>query len=1470
MSLAITVGGTPITFDEESYRLSNMQDEHRRCQFTVLDYAGTQNYVYGTQVIVTDPVLGRQFKGMVVTDILDKSNTYPDPTIEHKLDCVGVERVAFNRTSKRQYATPVYAGKVAIDMMGDTLAAEGVVANYAQRFETTQADFAQGTLSNVVATPNVGDGDLELGVIGTQVQEEFYYQNEWNTQGAFSNTLADTSSPDSYLLLNQYFKDWNDGSTAGQGVYGTGIISAGVVGGGVYQITAAPNGGDVTSYLGLPGAWGDFTMECDCFIGATSINSLSWRTTSFNNNSGSYAYALRFYTTGISLWRGTNGGATGGVQLTAATFGTALAANAYYRVKVVMTGANMYLYVNGIFYLSYGDSTWAAAGYFGLRNWNQTNTSNRTVYFANFGVAASLTGTYTSLLISINSVATVTSSVIVWDQGQTTDPADVTINVYTTIDGGVSYQVCSNGGTIAGLGAGAVGTGKNVGVYVTYTLANTKAIPRLRALAWGVAGGGYLPSGTRTTKTFDGKDTVHRVNVASGFGTSTDKNIWTQAGVGTTAVNANEAQISATTGNVLMQLGTNTLTDMEDYVRFQTSANGTYAGTLLRYVDANNWYAVFCTLNSITLYKMIAGVAYTLSTATPTLALSTWYRLRARITGTGAPENPAIISGKVWLDGSAEPSPWTLQFTDRLGQDTFTRANQAGWNPGSDGQNWTIKSGTMTLSISNNVGLITAHTDVAYDTIAYGTKTSINAELLCLIAASSTGDEIGVMCRQTAANTYYMAFLFAGTTLFIQKNVAGVVTTIASVAYSYTINTYHYIRFRVVGSTLSAKAWPANITEPAGFSVTATDTAITAAGQYGICTYAGNTADTCYYVTFYASDANILASGGYGLLGSGAGMAQFDNFIASPSPFLADVYGLDLTPVGRLGSSAVNWTALLPTSATTIGVAISVNGAPWQDMTSSNGGPIPGINGQPDPTIDGFSSDSSANYSSTFRTGGAVAAWTYDTANKRVVATGGVNAVFLNSIIIQADIDLYCDLDRADAGGIVWRYVDASNFYVLVVGDSLASVGTPNTAVLYKIAAGVATQLATASISFVRGTYHRFRVTMLVGAITATMDGTALFAYTDASPLAAGQVGLYTNGGSSRFYQLWIQPQGDDVTDITVYSRIQEASTDATKTPRFLDLTMMAFNANIGRGGLLPSADYRFVPLNEVLDDLVKQSNDYSWSIDTSGALLCRKRAVIPAPWILQSGTFDKPLSDIEADGTLSVENAGDQYRSRQNLTGVIGVGAFSNTFIGNAKATSFTLSYPIAPGTVPTGTLNLSPQVFALKGSTGAQWYYAPGDPVIAQDAAGTALVSTDSFVVPYQGTFTTSVTVDNLPAQAALKALTVDTTGIVEATEDVSARGMLLAAATAYANQLLARYAVTGRTITFKTYRNGLAAGQILSIFLPEYSINNGQFFITKTDSTLRTQPGNTQQYASTVVASELPVIGSWAKLLSAGLVK
>lgn len=437
------------------------------------------------------------------------------------------------------------------------------------------------------------------------------------------------------------------------------------------------------------------------------------------------------------------------------------------------------------------------------------------------------------------------------------------------------------------------------------------------------------------------------------------------------------------------------------------------------------------------------------------------------------------------------------------------------------------------------------------------------------------------------------------------------------------------------------------------------------------------------------------------------------------------------------GSTVVNWTATTPTN-TSVAVSTSLNGTSYSSAT--NGGAIAGITTQPSPTLDTFDSNSSPNYLQTIRTGGSAGVFFWDTLNSCLSVSGGTNAVLLLTGVSAKDTDKYLDFDQADQAGLVWRWVDASNFYELDIFDASSSTGTINKIRLFKVVSNVKTQIGSdVAVTLTRGYKYRLHLTMVGTAITVSIDGVSLISTTDSSITAAGKVGIMEATGVGRFYNFRVQPQGDNLSGVVVYSKVTLTSTDPTVTPQLTDLTVAALHPNIGLGSLIPTADYTNTYLSDNFNDLAKKS-DYTTYIDQNLNFIFNARVAQPAPWILQSAD---PY--LLKDGPLTVDYSADLYRNEMILDGVVATGTKSETKIGDGTATSWALGGEII--SPPLVYLNNQLKTIGIKGiDTGKDFYYTPGSNAIDQDASGTILVKTDTLLFQnYTYRFITSITVDN-----------------------------------------------------------------------------------------------------------------------------
>lgn len=479
-------------------------------------------------------------------------------------------------------------------------------------------------------------------------------QANWNA-GTLTNTTANS---DNTLTLNEYAQNWNNGPLSGQTLYGSNGPIQQLQAGQIYVACNAGATSDVRSRMDNAGQWQNFIAEVDIAIGTTVLNThvgMVYRTTGWSNTENTFAWKVWYDPASggtLNLGYGTDGGADSYTPV--ASIAVTLSSGTQHRMKLNINGTSHKIYLDGVLIINVTNTHYNQAGYIGLAYYNNA-TGVHGALFDNFGVCASLTGTWQSVTQSLAAAGTYGNSLIQWNTA--VDPTKTTsLIVQTSIDGGTTYQVCTNGGAIPNLTPGQSLSGINLKIQALFTSPSANLTPVLEGLtAWII--GQFNASGTWQNTPL-GNDTFVRAN-QSGFGTSWDGQTYTQVGTGTTAIVGNEGQISATTGDVQMVLGSNTAGDEDGSTRFAVSTTSMEAGMELRRVDNNNFYRMYATTTSLVLVQNVAGVLTTLATATLALSINTYYRMRFRVVSSG----PATVQGRVWLDGAAEPTTWEINFS---------------------------------------------------------------------------------------------------------------------------------------------------------------------------------------------------------------------------------------------------------------------------------------------------------------------------------------------------------------------------------------------------------------------------------------------------------------------------------------------------------------------------------------------------------------------------------------------------------------------------------------------------------------------------------------------------------------------------------------------------------------------------------------------------------------------------------------
>lgn len=1365
-AVSFSIAGSAV--DVRAAEIDDAIDERSTARLVVRDPAGMTRFQKGQQISINHNNLGLLFGG--VLNDAGEELLYPNTEIHTAINCVDNEWYADKRLYTGKEYKRQYAGDIVTDLL-TVLAPEGITAKYASRRDDTLLEFAQGTLSNVIAT----DDGLQLARAGTT-----YNKVETTTSDFASGTLDDVQASSNSLQITPLTALRLRG-TASSSI--TDCFTYRKIWAGSITI----NSGDQLFY----NVWIDSTspesksgVQIYCSDG-TTFNNISTVADQYNIFATPQSDLSLF---AQDQWMDRY------IDL------TPLAGKTIKSVAVALEGNQSGLYTTYFRNIQLYTSGMVLRQNF-FAGTRQTDIQLNSVGYRNVTTAvvqtSSRDGSRITPSLNIASVGIVRSSKIDWTATTQTQAKSATneepqVKISASVDGGATWHTCTNHQEIPCLVPGmnastlmlkeslSVG-GPNpeytpilneVVITVEPSFNTTKNDARDTDMLTSDWTGGTLSNLTAASNSLalsgklrDWDDGV--ISSQSLYGTGSPAHF---DSYGTLAVRCdNIAEVrsrldfAGTWQNFVLEIDVQIPDNSGNYgVTFRTTSwnntNDTYA------------YNAYISPTEVALAKGTNGGSggfTSISSVAVTFATNTWYRLKVTASGSTL---------KVAVD-DVEYINTTDSSYSSAGYIAVRHFNNSGARHSAFFDNFGIMAtsmvGTRTNTAISNAALAPVGT-VGNSVIWWESDEPGTATLL--VEASTNGGSSWSACT----NGGVIPGLTAGTAIGAKS-----------------------LQLRQTFSTLNA-------------NVTATLFGITA-----------------------------LVMGAFSASGSRV------------SPVL------NLGNVGRAGASLVAWTADVPTG-TTLGMDVGPNTSSWSDVSASNGATIPFIDSQPAPVIDTYDTNTSANYSATTRSGGIASSWTWNTAARRLEASGGRDALLVyNPDTTFLDGELLVDMQRSDQGGIFCRYQNANNYYDIAIYDSASSL-VSNIIQLYRISGGTRTLLTVGPIDFPRSVYKRIRVVLVGNVIDVYFDGTRVLTYSDTSPLSVtGKCGLRAGysvtAGTSYFNQFSIQNYGEDLTGQVVYTRQRLATSDPTVTPTVQDLTVSAHDPTIGNGVLVEQTDFSYKKyISEAVQDLADKSN-YWHIIRPDKTLRFLPRTGMMSSWILDSTSGDLLVAG------LAVKNASDSYRNRQYVTGGIDTVAIDEYKQGDDTATSWVLGYPLAD--VPVITLNGATVTVGVKGTTGADFYYEIGSLVITQDASATTLTSEEELHIVGTGTVEVNVMREDTVEQAVWAALEGGS-GIVEHVIDVSGQNLTKAACEQLAQSELDKNKVRGRSLAFQTRKHGLKSGHLLTVFLPQHGITDGLYLISRVVMTFRLVIEDGVQRMDTVYqveASEGPVLGSWTKLFS-----
>lgn len=276
---------------------------------------------------------------------------------------------------------------------------------------------------------------------------------------------------------------------------------------------------------------------------------------------------------------------------------------------------------------------------------------------------------------------------------------------------------------------------------------------------------------------------------------------------------------------------------------------------------------------------------------------------------------------------------------------------------------------------------------------------------------------------------------------------------------------------------------------------------------------------------------------------------------------------------------------------------------------------------------------------------------------------------------------------------------------------------------------------------------------------------------------------------------------------------------------------------------------YSWTPATKVLD-LLAEAAGFTWYLDGLKRLHFHARGATTAPWSLDS-------QDDYAG--MKVKNRNPNHRTRQVIRGgKAETASQSEQFTGDGVLKTFVVGFPIARE--PTVTEDTVAQDVGVKGfgEEGARWLWARGSAELTLADGETPPAAGVDLEVTYKGLYDVVLTAVDQAEQVRVQELEGFGTGLVDDVEtDTSITTTTMAAERAGA--LLQRYARAAREATFTTVREGLAAGQLLTVEIPQHRLDAA---VLVTQVVASDRSGRLEY---TVTAVDGPATGSWRKFFA-----
>jgi hypothetical protein len=265
-------------------------------------------------------------------------------------------------------------------------------------------------------------------------------------------------------------------------------------------------------------------------------------------------------------------------------------------------------------------------------------------------------------------------------------------------------------------------------------------------------------------------------------------------------------------------------------------------------------------------------------------------------------------------------------------------------------------------------------------------------------------------------------------------------------------------------------------------------------------------------------------------------------------------------------------------------------------------------------------------------------------------------------------------------------------------------------------------------------------------------------------------------------------------------------------------------SGGVEEGPTIEKAVFNYKTVNECFNGLADLTG-YVWWIDYGKVLNFVSRSSRVAP-VDVTGGVNAHVQNFTAESTRQAYRNTQYVPISHNLTD-----ARTECFLGDGQNQTFTLAYPVGqrPESVFIWVPNVSlqAQTIGVRGKdTGKDFYWAIDTQEISQDETASPLTPLEVLKVTYRGTYP-SVLKQTLPSEIASIQSMEGGDGVYEAI-DADTAIETAAAGNEYALGLLRKYGDFPDKVSFTTSINGFQAGQVVTVNMPRFGVNDS-YFIT-----------------------------------------